>query len=147
MPSLDGRIRIDAPVEKVFDFVDDWRNTTRFIHGLVRWKPLDPGNVQGEGARFRAAMKVGPSVLEGEMEVVEHVPNERVVFVSTRGPQVRGEWTFHAEGDGTLVDLRNTFTLPGGVVGRVVGKVISGQGRKALDDSLADLKRLVEGGD
>lgn len=141
---LNGSIRIDAPVERVFAFVDDWTNTTRFLRNLVRWEPLDSAVVRGVGARFRAALKAGPITLDGEMEITEHVPNERVQFRSTKGPRLSGTWTFRPDGDGTIVDLRNTFELPGGIAGRVVGQVARSQGQKDLNGSLVDLKKLVE---
>jgi uncharacterized membrane protein len=148
MHKLTSTVRIEAPVEVVFAFVDDWRNTTRYLRGLDRFEPKHPDRTQGLGAHFAAVVKLGPVKVDGEMEVVEHVPNERVVFVTIKGPKVRGEWVFRPDGDATIVELTNTFLdIPGGVAGRVVGKVLDTQAGKDLDGSLTDLKRIIEEGD
>jgi uncharacterized membrane protein len=147
VPELNASIYIEASVEEVFAFVDDWRNTTRFVRGLLRWDPVDPTVTRGVGLRTHAVLQVGPTRLEGEMEVVEHVPNERVAYRSVRGPRIEGQWTFHPRGQGTVVDLRNTFELPGGIAGRVVAPIVNSQGRRDLEASLAELKRLVESGE
>lgn len=144
MPELTGDVHIEARREAVFAFVDDWHQTTRYLRGLVRWEPADPDHVQGLGTRFAAAIKAGPVTLEGKMEVTEHVPPERIAFTSIEGPRLDGLWVFDEEDGGTRVTLTNDFELPGGMAGRVVGKLASTQGKKDLDASLAELKRLVE---
>lgn len=145
MPELTGDVHVDASPEEVFDVVDDWQNTTKYLRGLVRWEPEDPEKVQGLGARFAAAIKAGPITLDGKMEVTEHVRPERIAFTSIEGPKLDGLWLFEPAGGGTRVTLTNTFELPGGMAGRVVGKLASSQGQRDLDASLRDLKRLVEG--
>lgn len=145
MRKLHGSVRIGKPLEDVFAYVDDWRNTTKYLRGLQSFEPVDPQHVQGLHARFAAKVKAGPVTVDGEMVVTEHEPNRRVVFETVKGPKVRGEWTFRAEGDHTLVELTNTFLeLPGGITGRIVGKILDTQAGKDLQGSLNDLKRLLE---
>lgn len=145
MPDLDASIVVDAPVETVFDFVDDWRNTTRYLRNLKRWEPVDPAKARGAGARFAVAFAAGPITIDGTMEVTEHERPGHVAFVSIDGPKASGRWTFTAEGTSTRVDLRNTFELPGGIAGRVVRRFVEAQGRRDLQASLETLKELVEG--
>lgn len=140
---LDAQVRIDRPLETVFAFVDDYRNVTRYLTHLDRWDPLDPARVQGLGIRFRGEVRVGPVTLTGVMEVTDHVPNARVAYRTVEGPKLSGEWTFHADGEGTVVKLRNTYEV-GGMLGRVVRPIISSQGLRELEGSLRELKRLVE---
>lgn len=111
MPELTGHAHVDAPPERVFDVVDDWHNTTRYLRGLVRWEPVDPEKVQGLGTRFAAAIKGGPMTLDGVMEVTEHVRPERIAFRSIEGPKLNGLWAFESEDGGTRVTLTNTFEL------------------------------------
>jgi uncharacterized membrane protein len=144
VPELNASVRIDRPLEDVFAFVDDHRNVTRYLKHLERWDPVDPARVQGLGIRFRGVVRAGPVALRGVLEVTEHVPGEKVSYRSVEGPKLSGEWTFHRDGDGTVVKLRNTYDLPGGAVGRMVGRVISTQGERELEGSLRELKRLVE---
>lgn len=139
-----GSVTIDAPPERVFDAVDDWRNTTRFLRGLVRWDPVDPERTSGVGVCFHVGIQAGPRRLTGQVRIVEHERPSRIVFRSVDGPSVLGTWTFVQAGDGTRVELDASYELPGGIAGRLVGGFVSRQGQRDVDGSLADLKRLVE---
>src|ERR1700737_2592520 len=59
-----GRITIsdsiDAPVAVVFGYVDDHRNTTKYMQGLTKWKPTT-SVTHGKGAKFEVGMKAGPT--------------------------------------------------------------------------------------
>lgn len=144
MPDLNSSIEIAAPAEAVFDFVDDWRNTMKYLHGLKKWEPLDPARTNGVGTHFKVAMGAGPVNIDGEMEIVEHERPNRIAFRSVKGMKASGTWTFTPSDGGTRVDLRNTVEIPGGIAGRLIRKVVEAQGQRDLDASLRDLKRLVE---
>jgi carbon monoxide dehydrogenase subunit G len=147
VPDVNSSIEIAAPPEAVFDFVDDWQNTMKFLRGLKRWEPLDRAKTQGVGVVFRVKMGAGPVNVDGEMQVKEHDRPHRIVFQTVKGSiKARGEWTFTATGAGTRVDLKNAVELPGGIAGRVIRKVFESQAQKDLDASVRDLKRLVEAG-
>jgi uncharacterized membrane protein len=143
---MQSSVLIDAPAEKVFDFVDDWRNATRYLHRLVKWEPVDRDAEMGVGTVFRVGIQAGPTRLDGKLEVTDYVRPEKISIRSTDGPRVVGGWTFTADGDRTRVQLRASFDLPGGIAGRLVGSFISRNGQRDLDESLRDLKRLVETG-
>jgi uncharacterized membrane protein len=142
---MKSTIRVDAPAEVVFDFVDDWRNATRYLHRLVRWEPTDDSPM-GIGTVFRVGIQAGPTRLDGKLEVTEYVRPDKISIRSLEGPGVTGGWTFVADGDATRVHLRARYDLPGGIAGRLVGSFIGRNGQKDLDASLRDLKRLVESG-
>jgi len=146
MGEMLSSIRIDAPPEAVFDFVDDWRNATRYLHRLVKWEPVDRDAEMGVGTVFRVGIQAGPTRLDGKLEVTDYMRPEKISIRSVDGPRVVGGWTFAPDNDGTRVQLRASFDLPGGLAGRLVGTFISRNGQRDLDDSLRDLKRLVEGG-
>jgi uncharacterized membrane protein len=138
-------IRVDAPPEMVFDFVDDWRNATRYLRRLVRWDPVDRDAPMGVGFVFRVGIEAGPTKLDGKLEVTEYVRPEKISIRSIDGPRVIGGWTFTPAGENaTQVSLRASFDLPGGFAGRLVGSFVGRNGQKDLDLSLRDLKRLVE---
>jgi len=143
---MQSRVRIEAPAETVFDFVNDWRNATRYLHRLVRWEPVDPDAETGVGTVFRVGIQAGPTRLDGKLEVTDYARPEKISIQSIDGPRVVGGWTFTADGDATHVSLRASFDLPGGIAGRLVGSFVGRNGQKDLDASLRDLKRLVESG-
>jgi len=144
MGEMRSSIRVEAPPEKVFDFVDEWRNATRYLHRLVKWEPIDANAEMGLGTVFRVGIQAGPTRLDGKLEVTDYVRPEKISIRSIDGPRVVGGWTFESDGDGTRVQLRASFDLPGGIAGRLVGSFVGRNGQKDLDASLRDLKRLVE---
>jgi len=144
---MESRIRVEAPADKVFDFVDDWRNATRYLHRLVKWEPVDKDAKMDVGTVFRVGIQAGPTRLDGKLEVTDYVRPEKISIRSTDGPRVVGGWTFTSDGGATYVQLRASFDLPGGIAGRLVGAFVGRNGQKDLDASLRDLKRLVESED
>lgn len=144
MGALSGTIRINAPIGDVFAVVDDWRRTPEYLHGLERWEAADPDHARGEGSRFRVGLKIGPKVARARVVVTAYEPDVRIAFRTESGPRVSGTWTFAADGGATTVTLSTTFDLPGGVMGRVIGRAVAATGQRELDGSLRDLKRLVE---
>jgi len=91
-------------------------------------------------------IQAGPTRLDGKLEVTDYVRPEKISIRSVDGPRVVGGWTFAPDGDGTRVQLRASFDLPGGIAGRLVGSFIGRNGQKDLDASVRDLKRLIESG-
>jgi uncharacterized membrane protein len=144
MGDMQASIRIEAPPEAVFDYVNDWRTATRYLRRLVRWEPVDPSAETGVGTVFRVGIQAGPTRLDGKLEVTEYVRPERITIRSIDGPRVNGGWRFAPAGDGTNVTLDALFDLPGGIAGRLVGSFVGRNGQKDLDASLRDLKKLVE---
>ena len=144
MGKMQASIRIDAPPEAVFDYVDDWRTATRYLRRLVQWQPVDRDAEMGVGTVFRVGIQAGPTRLDGRLEVTEYVRPERITIRSIDGPRVDGGWRFAPDNGGTRVVLDALFELPGGIAGRLVGSFIGRNGQKDLDASLRDLKRLVE---
>ena len=141
---MQSSIRIEAPVDVVFDFVDDWRNAKRYLRRLVDWQPVEHDARMGVGTVFRVGIQAGPTRLDGKLEVTDYDRPQRISIRSIDGPRVVGGWTFARDGDATRVVLRAAFDLPGGIAGRLVGSFVGRNGQKDLDESLRDLKRLVE---
>lgn len=144
MGDMTSTTHINAPPEVVFDYVDDWRNATKYLHRLVKWEPVEVGAEIGVGTVFRVGIQAGPTRLDGKLEVTEYVRPEKISIRSLEGPRVIGGWTFEPDGDGTRVRLTADFDLPGGFAGRLVGRFVGSNGQKDLDASLRDLKRQVE---
>lgn len=137
-------VHIAAPPDDVFDFVDDWRQATRYLRRLVLWELVDPDGGTGVGAVFRVGIDAGGKKLNGRLEVTEYSRPSIISIRSIDGPRVIGGWTFTPERDGTRVELRASYEMPGGIAGRLVGAFISRSGQGDLDASLRELKRLVE---
>jgi uncharacterized membrane protein len=139
-------IRIAAPPEAVFDYIDDWQNAMKYLRRVDKWVLVDKDGGTGVGAQFKIGVAAGPSHLDGRLQVTEHDRPRTIAFHSMDGPRVEGRWTLTPSGDGTNVVLFASYALPGGILGRVVGSFVSRNAQNDLDASVRELKRLVEAG-
>jgi uncharacterized membrane protein len=141
---MTSRVRIAAPPEAVFDYIDHWPNAMRYLKRVDRWVLVDAEGGTGVGAVFDIGVQAGPSHLDGRLQVTEHSRPRTIAFRSMDGPPVEGSWTLAPDGDGTNVVLHASYELPGGIIGRIVGAFVSRNAQTDLDASLRKLKRLVE---
>ncbi len=144
MPSISSTVRIDAPPEVVFDFIDHWPNAMRYMRRMVRYDLVDESKGTGVGAEFLIAVQAGPTRLDGHIRVTEHERPRTIAFKTVEGPRVEGAWTLTPQDGGTHVVLDSYYEPPGGILGRVVASFIRQNAQTDLDVSLRELKRLVE---
>jgi hypothetical protein len=140
MARISGRIRIAAPVERVFDTAADSRNEPSFNPAMTGVELLTPLPI-GLGTRFRARMgKAG-----GEM-LVELTEFERLRRLSSRTASSRmetaGGLTFAAEGDGTVMSW-DWQVRPKGWM-QILGPLVAALGGRMERRIWAGLKHQLE---
>jgi len=143
-----GRITIsdsiDAPVAVVFAYVDDHRNTTKYMQGLTKWKPTT-SVTHGKGAKFETAMKAGPSTLPSVVEVTTWTENKAIAWRSTEGFKHSGKWAFKAKGeDSTEATFEMEYEFGGGIAGRMLGRATEPVVKSNLQRSVKALKQNTE---
>lgn len=138
-------VHIDAPVEKVFDYVKDPHHFLEAFpekdrsHMALTEVKLTP---DGVGSTFRI---MGRMFLLFHMEWVltreEYLPNERIVDHASAG----GVWTytFAPDGTGTTLAIAFGWSTKVPLVGQAVDR-ISWDGDRDLDLMLANLKKAIE---
>lgn len=138
-------VHIDAPVEKVFAYVEDPHHFFEaFDEEWRRHMALAEVTTTPEGVGSTARL-MGRMFLAFHMEWVlvreEYVPNERIVDHASQG----GAWTYTFEPDETGTTLTMAFGWSSKVpfVGEVLDR-ISWDGDKDLDLMLANLKKAIE---
>lgn len=168
MRPLTGRVTIDAPIERVFLFMNRPENQARITPALSQVQSLEVLDNGGKRASYVYSM--GPIELTGEVRAIEFEPNERIVFEMTGDLSGTIEWTFepasqtttddeatahdeatdHGENasDRTAVtysaeyDLPRILSLP--VVSAIVDRAVTPYNRRQLEATLSNLKQLVE---
>ena len=136
--------RIAATPEQVFDFIDHWQNAKRYMRRMVRYELADPAGGTGVGARFYISVEAAGKRLNGTIEVTENDRPNKISFRNIDGVKVIGNWILRPDGAGTHVTLDATYEPPGGIIGRLVASFINANARGDLEQSLRELKRLVE---
>lgn len=134
---------IDAPVATVFAYVDDYRNTTRYMKDLVKWQPTTDVT-HGKGSKFAVGMKAGPTTLNSVVDINAWTENRTIAWKSTEGFKQTGKWSFKADGDATGVTFDMDYEFGGGIAGRMLGRAAEPIVRSNLHTSVKNLKAQTE---
>jgi uncharacterized membrane protein len=136
---------IAAPVEAVFEYVDEHSNTTKYMKDLTRWAPVGP-NSHGKGAKFKVAMKAGPMTLSSVVDITTWRANSAIGWTSIEGFKQTGKWTFKSHGAGTKATFDMEYELPGGIAGRMLSRAAEPIVRGNIEQSVRNLRSQVERG-
>jgi len=143
MGSITIHETVDAPVATVFDYVDDHRNTTKYMKDLTKWAPVG-SKTHGKGARFEVAMKAGPMTLSSVVDITTWTENRAIGWRSSEGFKQTGAWTFKKSGTGTEATFDMEYELPGGIAGRMLSRAADPIVRGNIEQSVRALRAQVE---
>jgi ligand-binding SRPBCC domain-containing protein len=147
---IEKSIVIEAPAEKVFDFMTD-------IDKIVETQPpememtvlsRDKGPVR-VGSKVKLRVKAGGQVWEVEEETIELVKNRRHVHRQKSGGLKKLEATdlFEPTGKGTKLTTILEYELPYSLLGKVIDKLkVRKDLEKSVDYSMKKTKELTEKG-
>jgi len=134
---------VNAPVTTVFAYVDDYRNTTKYMKDLVKWQPT--GKVtHGKGAQFDVGMKAGPTTLTSVVDITVWAENRSIGWSSREGFKQIGRWDFTPRGDRTQVTFSLDYEFGGGIAGKLLGRAAEPIMRGNLERSVDTLKLNTE---
>jgi uncharacterized protein YndB with AHSA1/START domain len=143
MPTIERSILVDAPVEEVFQFVADYRNTTRYQHQFSRFEPI--GTItRGLGLTVDARGRFKGIPIHAKLRITEFVENERIVSESIEGLKSEAAWTFAPEGDQTRVTFRGRYAWPIPILSGALRRTLMAELVAMTESSLRELKLLVE---
>lgn len=142
MVSVSESIRIDSPVEPVFEYLDDPYNhaeVTPSVTNVQNVKRLDNG-----GKRLDCTYTMAGIGLKTELEQTVHEPNRRMAFDMRSG--IDGELELRLRGltDGTKVTYRAEYEIPGRVMSLVVKPFAVTYNERELRTALENLKQRLE---
>jgi uncharacterized membrane protein len=142
-----GRITISkviaAPVETVFAYVDDYRNTTKYMKDLTKWKPTGE-KTHGKGSEFEVGMRAGPTTLASTVHITTWTENRTIGWTSRSGFKQTGKWTFKPKDDETEATFEMEYEFGGGIAGRMLGRAAEPVVRSNLERSVGTLKTNTE---
>jgi uncharacterized membrane protein len=143
---LQQSIDVEAPPQRVWDYLAEPSNYLDFMVSLTRWEVIDRRG--GVGDRFRMLIHVGAADVGGLIEVVEWNPPRDMAFTSVTGVDQRGRWRLRERGEGrTRVEFRYAYGVAGGgIAGLIAERISAPTMRRDLRRSLVELKRIIERG-
>jgi uncharacterized membrane protein len=136
-------IRKSAP--EVFAFWRDLENLPTFMAHLEQVR------VTGERTSHWSADAPFGTHLEWDAEIVDEVPNEKLMWRSTETADVPNAGTVRfvtaPDGVSTEVHVVLVYDIPGGAIGKAVAKYFGEEPHQQVDDDLRRLKQVLETGE
>jgi len=142
MAKSEKTITINAPVEKVFSYIDGGTNLPEIWPSLV--EVTDVQRLPNGGHSDRFVYKMAGIRLEGTSEDIEYIPNQRIVTKTKGGAESTQTWLFQPEAGGTKVTFKVEYTVPIPVLGKLAEAVIVKMNDREGDLILANLKARME---
>lgn len=159
MASVSRSIRIDRPVEAVFEYLDDPRNHVEITPSLAEVSDIEP--LDNGGKRVDHTYTMAGIGLDGTLEQRVHEENERMVFdlvgdlhgeISLSFEAVDGEQSVDGTGaageggshDATEVTYAAEYEVPGRVLSAVAEPFIERYNERELRTTLENLKTRLE---
>lgn len=142
MAKIERSVKINAPVEKVFEFIGDPENFLQTHPGLT-----NVGDVtgRGEGQTWSWSYKMMGLPFQGKAQVIRSVLNSERVERTTGGIRSTWTWRLKREDGGTQVDLTIDYTIPVPVLGKVGEWLTLRQNEREADVGMANIKDRMEG--
>jgi len=134
---------IEAPLETVFAYVDDYKNTTKYMKDLTKWQPVG-SQTHGKGSHFDVAMKAGPKVLDSSVLITQWTENKVIAWDSQSGFRQTGKWAFKAKGGGCEATFDMEYEFGGGIAGKLLAKAAEPFVKMNIESSVDELKRQTE---
>lgn len=140
-------IRINAPVEQVFDHWNDFENFPTFMKHVRHVRRVETG----EGRERWRWTVTGPTGTEVEFDTVVTLreENQLIAWRSEQGALVHhaGGVEFQANRDGsTTVKVRMSYNPAAGAVGHAVAWLLGADPKRQMNDDLLRMKSFLETG-
>jgi uncharacterized protein YndB with AHSA1/START domain len=142
MLKAESEIRIDRPVDEVFEYMTDVDKVPLWMSSVIESRQTPAGRI-GVGTHYEHTVRFLGKRFTTRVRTAECVPPRRMVFVTLdRRFEMEATVTLEPRGSATSVhevlrgDAKGFFKVAEPVLARAV--------QRHLDGSLADLKDLVE---
>ena len=142
MNRVDGDIWIDAPVERVFAYMDRPQHQAEISPSLV--DSVETGRAPNGGAIAQFTYKMAGVPLKGVVEATDWQRDDHIVFRMDGALKGTIAWRFSAERQGTRVHYSAEYELPHPVVDRVAAPFARRYNERELRSTLENLKERIE---
>ncbi|MGD8998507.1 MAG: SRPBCC family protein, partial [Anaerolineae bacterium] len=109
MAKVKKSIVIDAPVEKVFNYIEEPTNIPEYWPSVLEIKDVE--ELPNGGARMTVVYQMAGVRFAIESECTEFVRNQRTVYESRGAASSTLTWTYEPHDGGTKVTAENEYTL------------------------------------
>ena len=143
MPKIERSITINAPVEKVFAYVNDPNNLPEIWPSMVEVKEVNQ-LPEGVGSSYQWVYKMAGMRFKGTCEVTEYVENQRIVAKDKGGIESTRTTILQPEAGGTKYTSVVEYTVPIPLLGKLAEAFIRRQNENEADVFMSNLKDRME---
>jgi len=141
MAKIERSVIINAPVEKVFEFICEPMNFLQTHPGLADIRDVTG---RGEGQAWSWRYKMMGLSFQGKAQVIRSVLNSERVERTTGGIRSTWTWRLKREDGETKLDLIIDYTIPVPVLGKVGELLTLRQNEREADLGMANIRDSLE---
>ena len=141
MARIHKSIEIKAPVENVFSYIDETRNSPEWITNMIEVNDIKGSGV---GKHFNWTWKMAGMKFNGESTITEDIPNKRIVVKSKGGIDATWDFKFESQKNVTILDLDVDYSVPVPVLGKLAEKLVLKRNDRDLETAVTNLKERLE---
>ena len=136
-------IRVDTPVETVFNFLGDPNNLPEIWPNIIEVKNVKKSK-DNPGFNFNWTYKMSGLPFEGKCETIEYMPYDRLAFKTNKGLDSTITWRFQPSGQETHVTLKFEYQIPSSLLKRIQEDVVIQENEHEVAALLQNLKSRLE---
>lgn len=143
MAKIEKSTLINAPVEKVFEFMSKPENLPEIWPSLQEVRNVQ--SLPNGGYSYDWSYKMAGLRFDGKAEWIEFVKNQRIVDKNESSIPSTFVWSYRAENAGTRVTVNVDYTIPSAALGKLAEPIIHKMNEHEAEIVLANLKARMEG--
>ena len=138
MARVEKEVVVNAPIEKVFNYINKPDNLLEFWPSLIEVKDVKLLPNGGYSAQW--SYKMAGMRFEGRSEHIQVIPNQWIIVETTGGVSSTITWTFRSMPKGTRVNLTIEYRVPIPLLGKLAEAVIVMMNEQEGDLMMANLR-------
>lgn len=142
MSRINRNISVNAPVERVFDFVADPKNLPEIWPGMIEVK--DVKKATSGGFDFNWAYKMSGMRFEGKSQTVEFVKGQRLTVKSTKGIEGTLTWRCQPDDGHTRLSYEYDYRIPQPLLNKLNEPIVIRETEHEVDALLENVRTRLE---
>jgi uncharacterized protein YndB with AHSA1/START domain len=138
MITIGNAVTINAPVEKIFNYISIPNNLPEFWPSLI--EITDVQSLPKGGYKARYVYKMVGISFQGTGEYTEIVPNKSLVIVTKGGISSVLTWAFRSQANRTRVTLTINYEIPVSLLGKLAEAVVKKMNENELTLMLENIR-------
>ena len=136
-------VTINAPVKKVFEFMDDPTHLPEIWPSMIEVKNVHQ-NSKGLLA-YDWVYKMAGMKIQGEQDTIERIQDKHVTTKATKGIDSHFVWDYKELEGKTIVDVKIEYSIPIPLVKRIAEQIVGKLNEHEAEITLSNLKIRMEG--